>query len=198
VYGALGFARASKTPFFPQDGDRYATTTTFSYTLAGPATVNWTIVNAAGATVRTIKAGEALAAGAYAFAWNGRDDLGAFVPRGTYRAIVAATNGSQGSSQSVAVLADAFKIAVNDTTPGRRQRITVTATSAESLSGAPLVTIYQPGIGRYSVTTTRVSAGVYRVSITLKSSSPGRMRVLVSGRDAAGHSQNSSLYLQLH
>ena len=60
------------------------------------------------------------------------------------------------------------------------------------------MTIYQPGIGRYSVTTTRVSAGVYRVSITLKSSPPGRMRVLVSGRDASGHSQNSSLYLPLH
>jgi flagellar hook assembly protein FlgD len=198
VYASLGFARVSKTPFFPQDGDRYAATTTFSFTLASPATVSWTIVNAAGATVRTIKTGEALAAGAYAFAWNGRNDLGAFVPRGTYRAIVAATNGSQGSNQSVAVLADAFKIAVNDTTPGRRQRITVTATSAESLSAAPLVTIYQPGIGRHSVTPTRVSAGVYRVSITLRSSSPGRMRVLVSGRDAAGHSQNSSIYLPLH
>jgi hypothetical protein len=198
VYGSLGFMQASKTPFFPQDGDRYAATTTFSFTLASPATVSWTIVNAAGATVRTIKTGEALGAGAYAFAWNGRTDLGGFVPRGTYRALVTATNGSQGSSQSVAVLADAFKIGVSDTTPGRRQRITVTATTAESLSGAPLVTIYQPGIGRYSVTTTRISAGIYRVSITLKSGSTGRMRVLVSGKDASGHFQNASLYLPLH
>jgi hypothetical protein len=198
VYGSLGFSRASKNPFFPQDGDRYAPTTTFSFTLASPATVNWTILNAAGATVRTIKTGEALAAGSYAFAWNGRNDLGAFVSRGAYRAVVAATNGSQGSSQSVAVLADAFKIGVSDTTPGRRQRITVTATSAESLSGAPLVTIYQPGISRYSVTTRRVAAGVYRVTITLKSSSTGRLRVLVSGRDAAGRYQNASLYLPLH
>ena len=198
VYGSLGFSRASKNPFFPQDGDRYAPTTTFSFTLASPATVSWTIVNAAGAAVRTIKTGEALAAGTYAFAWNGRNDQGAFVSRGTYRAVVAATNGSQGSSQSVAVLADAFRIGVSDTTPGRRQRITITATSAESLSGAPLVTIYQPGISRYSVTTRRVAAGVYRVTITLKSSSTGRLRVLVSGRDAAGHVQNSSLYLPLH
>jgi flagellar hook assembly protein FlgD len=198
VYSSLGFSRVSKNLFFPQDGDRYAPSTTFSFALANPATVSWTIVNAAGATVRTIKTGEALAAGSYAFTWNGRNDLGAFVGRGTYRAVVAATNGSQASSQSVAVLADAFKIGVSDSTPGRRQRITVTATSAESLSGAPLVTIYQPGISRYSVTTTRVAAGVYRVSITLKSSSTGRLRVLVSGRDAAGHYQNSSLYLPLH
>jgi gliding motility-associated-like protein len=198
VFSSLGFSRVSKSLFFPQDNDRYAPSTTFSFALANPATVNWTIVNAAGATVKTINSGEALAAGSYAFAWNGRNDLGAFVPRGTYRAVVAATNGSQSSSQSVAVLADAFKIGVSDTTPGRRQRITVTATSAESLSGAPRVTIYQPGISRYSVTTTRIAAGVYRVSITLKSSSTGRLRVLVSGTDAAGHYQNSSLYLPLH
>jgi flagellar hook assembly protein FlgD len=198
VYGSLGFTKASKTPFFPQDGDRYAATTTFSFMLTNPATVSWTIVNATGATVRTIKTAEALAAGVHAFAWDGRTDLGTFVPRGTYRAVVSATNGSQGSSQSVAVLADAFKIAVSDATPGRRQRITVTATTAESLTGAPLVTIYQPGIGRYSITATRVSAGVYRVSIVLKSGSTGRMRVLVSGRDVSGHSQNSSLYLPLH
>jgi hypothetical protein len=36
------------------------------------------------------------------------------------------------------------------------------------------------------------------VSIVLKSGSTGRMRVLVSGRDVSGHSQNSSLYLPLH
>jgi flagellar hook assembly protein FlgD len=198
VYGSLGFVKASKAVFFPQDGDRYAPTTTFSFTLANAATVDWTIVNAAGATVRTVKAAEALAAGSYAFAWNGRTDSGAFVPRGTYSAVVHATNGSQGSSQAIAVLADAFKIAVSDTTPARRQRITVTTTAAETLSSAPTVTIYQPGIGSYSVTMTRVSAGVYRAALTLKSSSTGRLRVLVTGRDAARHSQNSSLYLPLH
>jgi hypothetical protein len=148
--------------------------------------------------VRTIKTGEALAAGSYAFTWNGRNDLGAFVPRGTYRAIVAATNGSQGASQSAGVVADAFRITVSDTSPARRQRITVTAATAETLGAAPRVTIYQPGIARYSVAMTRVAAGVYRVSITLKSSSTGRLRVLVAGRDGAGRAQNSSLYLPLH
>jgi flagellar hook assembly protein FlgD len=198
VYGSLGFLKTSKSPFFPQDGDQYAPSTAFSFRLARPATVTWLIVNAAGTRVRTIKTLEALAAGLYAFTWNGRNDLGAFVPRGTYRAIVAATNGSQGASQSAGVVADAFRITVSDTSPARRQRITVTAATAEALGAAPRVTIYQPGIARYSVAMTRVAAGVYRVSITLKSSSTGRLRVLVAGRDGAGRAQNSSLYLPLH
>jgi flagellar hook assembly protein FlgD len=198
VYGSLGFVKASKSPFFPQDGDKYAATTTFSFNLAAPATVGWTIVNTSGTTVKTIKIGEAFGAGVHSFAWNGRNDLGAFVPRGTYRAVVDATNGSQGSSQSVAVVADAFRIAVSDATPARHQRLTITATTAESLSARPRVTLYQPGIGRYSVTMTRISSGVYRASITLKSSSRGTLRVLVSGKDVAGRSQGSSLYLPLH
>jgi flagellar hook assembly protein FlgD len=198
VYGSLGFAGVSKALFFPQDGDGYAPTTTFSFRLASPASVSWTVVNAAGATVRTIKANEALAAGSFSFAWNGRNDAGAFVPRGTYRAIVAATNGSQGSNLAVAATADAFRIAANDTTPARRQRITVTATTAESLAGAPRLTIYQPGLARYSVAMTKVSPGVYRASVTLKGGHSGTLRLLVAGKDTRLRVQSSSLYLPLH
>jgi flagellar hook assembly protein FlgD len=198
LYASLGFAKATKPIFFPQDGDAAGATTTFSFKLASPATASWSIVNAAGALVKTIKTDEALPAGTFSFAWNGRTDLGAFVPRGTYRAVVRASNGTEGSSQSVSVLADAFKIGVSDVTPGRRQRITITATSAETLSTTPRVTIYQPGIGHYSVTMTKGSTGVYRIAVTLKSSSAGTLRIVVSGKDKAGHSQSSSKSLPLH
>jgi flagellar hook assembly protein FlgD len=198
VYGSLGFAAASKALFFPQDGDAVSTGMAFSFRLASAATVSWSIVDPAGAIVRTIKTDEALAAGTFSFAWNGRNDLGAFVPRGTYRAVVRASNGAQGASQSASVLADAFKINVSDTTPGRRQRITITATSAEALASAPRVTISQPGISRYSATMTKVSTGVYRLTITLKSSSAGTLRIVVSGKDAKGHSQSSTKLLPLH
>lgn len=198
VYASLGFATASKTLFFPQDGDAVSTGMSFSFKLASPATVAWSIVNPAGAIVRTIKTDEALAAGTFSFAWNGRNDLGAFVPRGTYRAVVRASNGAQGSSLSASVLADAFKISVSDTTPARRQRITITTTSAETLSTTPRVTIYQPGISGYSTTMTKVSTGVYRLTITLKSSSTGTLRIVVSAKDKAGHSQSSTKLLPLH
>ena len=198
VYASLGFATVSKTLFFPQDGDTVSTGTALSFKLASPATVSWSIVDPTGAVVRTIKTDEALVAGTYLFAWNGRNDLGAFVPRGTYRAVVRASNGPQGSSQSVSVLADAFKINASDTTPGRRQRITITATSAEALSTTPRVTIYQPGISGYSTTMTKVSTGVYRLTITLKSSSTGTLRIVVSGKDTKAHSQSSTKLLPLH
>ena len=64
VYGALGFVRTSRSLFFPQDGDRLAPTTSLSFVLASPASVTSTIVNAAGATVRTINANTPMAAGA--------------------------------------------------------------------------------------------------------------------------------------
>jgi flagellar hook assembly protein FlgD len=198
VYGSLGYAKASKTLFFPQDGDAVSTGMSFSFKLASPATVSWSIVDPAGGIVKTIKTDEALAAGTFSFAWNGRNDLGAFVPRGTYRAVVRASNGAQGSSLSTSALADAFKISVSDTTPARRQRITITTTSAETLSTTPRVTIYQPGISGYSTTMTKVSTGVYRLTITLKSSSTGTLRIVVSGKDKAGHSQSSTKLLPLH
>lgn len=198
VYGALGYVRSSAPVFFPQDGDTRAATTSLSFTLAAPATVDWTVVDKNGVTVRTVKVAEALAAGPYAFSWNGRNDAGAFVPRGTYRSVVRATDGSLAATQSVSVVADAFRITVSDTTPGRRQRITVTALSAEGLKAAPKLRIYQPGATAWSVTMTKVGTRLYRATVTLKSSRTGSLRLRVAGYDSGGTLQSSNLYLPLH
>ncbi len=45
---------------------------------------------------------------------------------------------------------------------------------------------------------TRVSSGVYRVTITLRSSSTGTLRLKVYGPDANARVQSSNLYLPLH
>jgi flagellar hook assembly protein FlgD len=199
AYGAMGFVRASRTLFFPQDGDRVASSTSLSFVLARPATVTWTIVNAAGSVVRTIATDLPMDAGTHAFAWNGRNDLGAFVARGTYRSIVRATDGADlGAVQAVAVLADAFRIAPSDTTPGRGQRITVTATTAEALAAAPRLRVNQPGRSGWSVAMTRVSSGVYRATITFRSGPTGTTRLTVYGKDAAGHLQTSVMTVRLH
>ncbi len=84
VYGALSRVRVSKTLFFPQDGDNLAAKVTFAFDLARVTTVAWTVVNAAGTQVRTIMADQSLAAGPHSWAWDGRNDAGAFVPRGVY------------------------------------------------------------------------------------------------------------------
>jgi hypothetical protein len=198
AYGALGFVTASRVAFFPQDGDANGRTVTLGFRLDDPATVSWTIVNAAGDVVRTLKTDEALAAGSYTRAWDGRDDGGHFVPRGTYRSLVRATDGTLAASQAVAVVADAFKVSTSDATPGRKQRITVTATTAEVLEARPRLAVYQPGIAVWRVSMSKVSSGVYRVTITLKSSHAGTLRLRVYGTDDDGGSQASNLYLPLH
>jgi len=194
----LALVTTSKTVFFPQDGDTLAPTVAFHFSLAAAATVDWTVVDTAGAVVRTIKTSEALEAGTYAFTWDGRNDAGGYVPRGTYRSQVVATDSLTTLTQRAAVLADAFRIIASDTTPGRGQKITVTAYSAEGLDAAPRLAVVQPGISSWGATMTKVSTGVYRITVTLKPSSTGTVRLKVYGPDSNGVAQASNIYLPLH
>ena len=173
--------------FFPQDGDNLARTTAFSFRLRSAATVSWTVENAAGAVVRTIKTGEALAAGPHAFTWNGRNDAGAMVPRGTYRTVVTRhgrhlrrdPEGDRGRRTPSA--------SRSATRPrGVGQRITVTATSAETLDRTPRLRVYQPGIAAWSVTMRKIDTRVYRITVTLKSSKTGTLKLRVSAPDDGG------------
>jgi flagellar hook assembly protein FlgD len=198
VFGALGFVASSKVVFFPQDGDTLGSTTSLTFRLRSAATVDWTIRDAAGDTVRTIMTGASLAAGSQAFTWNGRNDAGALVPRGTYRSVVRATDGTFSSSQSVAVVADAFKVTASDTTPGRGQRLTVTAVSAEGLDTTPVLRIAQPGIATWSVTMRKVDTRKYRVTVTLRASAAGTVRLKVSAKDSNAVRQASTISLALH
>jgi flagellar hook assembly protein FlgD len=198
VYAALGNVAVSKPAFYPQDGDSLGRSVTLSFRLRDAAQVTWAIENGDGATVRTIKADEALDAGTYTFAWDGRDDGGAFVPRGTYASVVAATDGTLAATQRAIVVADAFAVAVSDETPGRGQKIKITVTSAETLSRLPKLRIYQPGATAWTVTMQRVSGKVYRATITLKGGQAGTMRLRVTGWDKHGSKQRSNRYLPIH
>jgi flagellar hook assembly protein FlgD len=198
VYAALAGTGVSRDVFFPQDGDRLSATTTFSFRLRSAATVSWTIVDASGTVLRTVKDGQELAAGAQAFAWDGRTDAGAMVPRGTYRTVVRATDGTYTATQAAAVTADAFRIAVSDTTPARGQRITVTAASGEALDAAPRLRVEQPGKAAWSVAMRKVDTRVYRVTITLRSSRTGTLRLRVGAVDDGGRFQATYRSLPLH
>ena len=198
VVTTLARVRSSSAMFFPQDGDSLAASATLAFDLAGSATVTWRITDAAGTTVRTILAGQALEAGPQAFAWDGRNDAGAFVARGLYTVIVEATAGDLAVSQRTTVRADAFRIAASDTTPARGQRFTITVTSAEALAAAPRVAITQPGISTWTAATTNVSTGVYRVTLTLRASSAGTVRIKAYGTDSGHRAQFSVLALPLH
>jgi hypothetical protein len=188
----------STSLFFPQDADTLSSRVTLAFDLASAATVTWTVVSSAGTPVRTIMTDEALEAGPRTWSWDGRDDAGAFVPRGVYTSVVRAVDGDLVSSLRASVRADAFRIAPSDTTPYRGQQITVTITTAETLSAAPRLAVYQPGISAWSIGTTKVSTGVYRVTIRLKSSATGTLRLRAYGTDSGGRAQYSYLSIPLH
>jgi flagellar hook assembly protein FlgD len=198
VYAALAGTDASRDVFFPQDGDALASTTTFSFRLRSAATVSWSVVDASGAVVRTIKDAAALGAGTHAFAWNGRTDAGAMVPRGTYRTRVSATDGTFTATQAATVTADAFRITVSDTTPARGRKLTVTAASAETLDAAPRLRVWQPGISGWTVTIKKVDTRLYRITVTLRSSGTGTLKLRVTADDDGGRTQASYRYLPLH
>ena len=58
--------------------------TTLSFELMAPESVTLRIVTVAGRAVRTLAAGESLAAGPHERRWDGRDDAGAAAPAGMY------------------------------------------------------------------------------------------------------------------
>jgi flagellar hook assembly protein FlgD len=198
LYGSLGFVAASRTLFFPQDGDGLMRDTSVSFKLRSAATVTWVVTNSAGTPVRTIKTDELLAAGTHAFKWNGRNDAGAYVPRGVYYSSVTATNGTQTATQRKSLRADAFAVTISDTTPARRQKITIRVTSAEALSTVPKVRVAQPGISAYNVKMKKVATRVYKVTFTLKSSATGTVTFKVYAKDKNGVSQATSIKLALH
>lgn len=199
VYRTLSHVASSTTVFFPQDLDRYAKTTRFSFDLSAAATVSAVIRNASGEVVRTVLDAVPMAAGSHAFDWDGRLDDGAMAARGTYAAEIGATDGQLSTTGRAAVVADGFRITVNDSTPGRGQTISLYATSPEPLKSLPRVRVTQSGTSAFSVTMTRLSASRYKVTIKLKSSGrAGTVRFSVSGTDASSRVNRASRTFALH
>ena len=198
VYASLSNVVASPALRYPQDRDRLSPTTALSFVLARPATVTSKIVDAAGNEVLRPWSDGPLAAGTYSFIWNGLNAAGAMVPVGRYTSVVSATDGSLGATLTAPIEFNAFSVRVSDNTPGRGQTITITATSAESLKGAPSLRITQPGIAAWRVRMVRTSGLTYRVTVRLRSSSRGTMQLRVAGYDADGRYQGTYLNLPLH
>jgi hypothetical protein len=111
---------------------------------------------------------------------------------------VTATDGTYHTTQKATVVVDAFRIVVSDSTPGRRQLVTVTATSADTLDRTPRLRVYQPGIAAWSVTMRKIDTRVYRIAVTLKSSRTGTLKLQVSALDEGARAQASYRYLPLH
>ncbi len=77
---------ATKPAHFSPNGDSYRDTTEVGFDLSEPASVTFQVVDSEGNEVRRIVSERRLAGDAkHRFRWDGRDDVGNFVPDGTYR-----------------------------------------------------------------------------------------------------------------
>jgi hypothetical protein len=108
---------------------------------------------------------------------------------------VSATDGTYAATVSPSVYATAFRISPSDSTPARRQRITVTVVTGEALKKSPYLAVYQPGVSGWGVSMSKVSSTTYRATITLRSGSAGTMRLKVIGVDSKGG--RNATYLSL-
>ncbi len=184
AYGALGFVASSAAAIHARDGDRFAASTRLSFRLGAPATVTWTLENAAGVPVVTRLAGQALGAGAYAWSWNGKVPSGAWAPPGVYRSRVVATDGVTAIAQARTVVVDAFRVTLSDPTPARGQLVTATIVSTEPLRANPKLTRTQPGRSPVTLSTVRTSTYGYRVTFRLDAGGPaGPLALRVAGYD---------------
>jgi flagellar hook assembly protein FlgD len=193
VYTAFRGGTGASRLFYPQDGDRYARTTSVSFVLAAPATVQLDVLDAGGRVIRTLRSSRP--AGAVALSWDGWTNSGTFAPQGRYSLRVTAAAGGLAETKTFAVVAQAFNIATSRATALRGARLTVTVTSAEPLSTVPRLTVRQPGIAAYGYTLTRLSGSVYRVSFVVRASAIGTMSLTAYARDAEGRSQSYRLTL---
>jgi flagellar hook assembly protein FlgD len=198
VYAALSSLARDTSLFYAQDADKLASRATFTFTLRSAATVTIAVVDAAGKVVRAPVTAKAFPAGPITWRWTAKADDGSYVPQGRYRVVVTATNGTQTATQTMPVDAAAFRLASSTAGPARGHSFTLTATSAEPLGAAPVVTVRQPGVAPWTVTMTRVSSNRWTATIRPKAGgTAGDMTLTVRGKDSNGGRNQTDLHLAL-
>ena len=112
---------------------------------------------------------------------------------------MTARDGTYTPTQSVAFEMNAFGIRASASSATRGGSITLTVTSAESLSSAPRVYVTQPGVTTWAVTLTKVSGLTYKATLKMKTGGrSGTVTFKVQAPDANGRYQRTSLSLPLH
>jgi flagellar hook capping protein FlgD len=198
VAALLAFLTTSKTVFYPQDRDTLSTGTRLAFTLQRPATVTWTVRNAAGTVVATLLDAVAAPAGTTSQTFYAIGASGSMLPTGKYTAVVGATDGAVSTSQSVAFEMNAFAIRPSASAATRGRSISVSVTSAESLSTTPRVYVTQPGLSTWAVTLTKTSAGTYKATLPMRTGGrSGTVAIKVQAADSAGRWQRTTLSLPL-
>ena len=188
-----GYLRARPAPFFPQDGDALARTTTVSFRLSRTATTRLRVLDASGAVVRTAWSSRTFGPGTPSWTWNGRLASGELVPRGRYTIELTATGSLGTTVLRRSVVLDAFVVTPSATSIAAGQTLAVSFRSAEPLARAPRATFAQQGRAAVAMTVTRLADGTYRATVRVASGAPGPATITISGTDTAGGRNATSL-----
>ncbi|MBA3777815.1 MAG: hypothetical protein H0X16_00655 [Chloroflexi bacterium] len=188
----IGSHLVAPTLFHPADGDKLASTSSYSLRLRHSATVNWSITDARGRLVLTRWSNLARTAGSYAWRWDGRNASGGFVPQGRYVSVVTAVTPSATVTDKRWFSVGAFRISTSVRSAAPGQDVTVTLTSAEPLTTTPVLRVAQPGVAAYTVETTQIGATTFRATVTIRAGgSAGTAELRATGTDTNGQTQSS-------
>lgn len=198
VFKSMKTPKAKPAHFFTRDGDSLAASTNLSVTLEQAAALSWLVVDASGLPVRSLVTEELLEVGAQSVRWDGRDELGNYVPDGTYTAIVTATTDAGSYSHRLSLRVMPFDVTAPVWSGPAGTKVTFTIKSAEPLTGWPRIEIRQPGLPMYTGYPIRYSTKEFRVTVTFKSGGlPGPVKMKVMGTDTGGGKQQKTYLFTL-
>lgn len=198
VFKSMKSPKSQPGIFFARDGDGVAAATSLTVDLERAATLSWLVVDASGIPVRALVTDQLTLVGPQAAAWDGRDELGNYVPDGVYTAIVSATTDAGSYSHRVTVKVMPFNVTAPAWSGPAGSKVTFTIKSAESLSGWPRIEIRQPGLAMYTGYPIRYSDKKFKVTVTFKSGgTPGPVNLKIMGTDTAGGTQNKTYVFTL-
>ena len=185
VSKTAGFLRWARTSWYPQDGDLLAASSLLSFRLTRAAYTSLRIYNLSGVVVRHVWSGRLLYAGTRSWTWNGRDDLGRWLPQGIYRALLVSTAGGVRTYTTRTTRLAAFTITPSATRLSAGAALTVLVRTSESLTRAPRVTLTQAGLSAVTVTAAGLLDGSYVAHFTI-APGPGAAAITVRGFDTGG------------
>jgi flagellar hook assembly protein FlgD len=197
VLTALKAPTAAPRLFDSTDGDDIGSTT-FSAPLTKAADISWEVVAPDGRVVRTGMLDERVTSGATAFTWDGLDDDGRPVARGTYTGRVSATtdNGTYAHETSVRVMP--FLMTSSRAVLRRGQKATLTITAAEPVKGKPAITVKQPGLPAYRLKVRKANAKSFSADLVpRRGGRVGNVRVTIASTDRWGGTQQQRYVLTL-
>ena len=198
VLTAFKLGLPSAPALFARDADALSKQVKVTVTVSKPAQVGFQVADDAGNIVRTVRASTSTGPATLSFAWDGTTDSGSWAPDGWYTAVVTGTTALGTYAQARRFYAGAFRITPSIDAPVRGGSLTLTINSTETLAGAPVVHVSQPGLASWDVSATHVSGSRYKVALTLQDGgTAGALDLDVAGTDKYGGTQDTTLSLTL-